>query len=359
MPGVTGREMKAVAFAKCGTNSWNVAASVVYGARFNTDAGAKYTPTYIEDRSFGESFLGPAEAGDLQPPDVTWSAHARYADNNYKLEALCMGSPATVAIATSASGQTTSWRHVIDVSPSIDGLCATFAFDKKLYVEEITSAKVYGFSFTAGEGGLMMEGFKVLGGQLTHISSTNINSTVYGASYPALTGKVQRKQGVFRINAQSGGSLTSTDAIAFTEGFEFAFERPQDRSWGFSSDVILEPADNEFPEPTLTVTFARMNTVTANSFREGIRAGTAYKADATFTGGTDTFINSTDRPSVLFQFPYVELQDFEAPATGAATVKPRATFKLKKPSAAPTGMSGVTQPFRLTRVMQNSVNAFS
>ncbi len=359
MPGVTGREMKAVAFAKCGTNSWNVAASVTYGARFNTDAGAKYAPVYIEDRSFGESFLGPAEAGDLQPPDVTWTAHARYVDSNYKLEALCMGSPATVAISTSASGQTTSWKHVIDPAASIDGLCATFAFDKKQYVEELTSAKVYGFSFTTGDGGIMMESFKVLSGQVTHISSVNINSTVYGASYPALTGKIQRKQGVFRINAQGGGALGASDAISFTEGFEFTFERPQDRSYGFGSDVILEPADNEFPEPTVTVTFARMNTVTANSFREGIRAGTAYKADLTFTGATDTYINSTDRPSLLFQFPYVELQDFEAQASGATTVKPRATFKLKKPSAAPTGMSGVTMPFRLTRTMQNSVNAFS
>jgi hypothetical protein len=33
-------------------------------------------------------------------------------------------------------------------------------------------------------------------------------------------------------------------------------------------------------------------------------------------------------------------------------------FMLKKPSAAPTGMSGVTQPFRLREIRTNSIIAF-
>jgi hypothetical protein len=356
MSGVTGREMKAVAFAKCGTNSWNVAASVTKGARFASDGGMKYTPTFVEDRSFGETFLGPAEYGDTAPPDVTFEGQARYDDYNYILEACAMGSPATVAIATSASGQTTSWRHVIDLAPSIDGLCVTVAVDRKLYVEEMTSAKVYGFSETYGDAGIVNQSFKLLGSTVTDISSININSTVYGASYPSLLGKMFRSQGVFRINAQSGGSLSGSDAIV-AEGFEFTFTRPQDQSFGTSSGYIVEPADNEFPEVTATVTFPRMNTITANSFRTALRAGTAYKLDVTYTGLT--YINSTDRYSKLIQAPYAELQDFETATAGAAQVKPKATFKLKKPSAAPTGMTGVTTPFRITRVMQNSVNAFA
>lgn len=356
MPGVTGREQKAVAFAKCGTNSWNVAASVTKGARFTSDGGMKYTPTFVEDRSFGETFLGPAEYGDIAAVDLSYEGQARYDDYNYILEALAMGSPATVAISTSASGQTTSWKHVMDLAPSIDGLCATFAIDRKLYVEEVPSAKIYGFSETYGEGGIVMQGFKALGSTVTDISSININSTVYGASYPALLGKVFRNQGVFRINAQSGGSLGASDAVV-AESMEFTFTRPQDQSYGTSSSAIIEPADNEFPEVSLTVTFPRMNTVTANSLRTALRAGTAYKCDWTYTGLT--YINSTDRFSKLYQAPYAELQDFETPTAGAAQVKPKAMFKLKKPSAAPTGMSGVTGPFRITRTMQNSVNAFA
>ncbi len=357
MPGVTGREMKAVAFSKFGTNSWNVAASVTKGARFSSDGGLKHTPTFVEDRQFGESFLGPAEAGDIQPPDVTFEGQARYEDHNYILEALAMGSPAAVALSTSASGQVTSWRHVVDLAPSIDGLGATFAMDRKLFVDELTNGKVYGFSETYGDGGIVLQSFKVLGNQVTDISSVNINSTVYGASFPSQLGRIFRNQGVFRINAQSGGALGAGDAVSFAEGFEFSFERPQDRSFGHGSAYILEPGDNEFPDVTLRVTFARANTLTVNSFRAAFRAGTTYKIDCTYTGAT--YINSTDRVSKLYQFPYAELQDFQTPTAGAAQVKPVAMFKLKKPSAAPTGMTGVTTPFRITRVMQNSINAFA
>ena len=358
MPGVTGREMKAVAFAKCGTNSWNVAASVTKGARFESDGGMKYTPTFVEDKSFGETFLGPAEYGDIAPPDVTFTGQARYDDYHYVLEACAMGSPAAAAVSTSVVGQTTSWRHAIDLAPSIDGLCVTVAVDRKLYVEEMTSAKVYGLSESFGDGGILNQSFKLLGSTVTDISSVNAaaNSTVYTASYPSLLGKIFRNQGVFRINAQSAGSLVSTDAIQ-AESVEFNFTRPQDQSHATSSALIMEPADNEFPEVALTVTFPRMNTVTANSFRVGLRAGTAYKLDCTYTGLT--YINSTDRYSRLIQAPYAELQDFETATAGANQVKPKLMFKLKKPSAAPTGMSGVTTPLRITRVMQNSVNAFA
>lgn len=345
--------MKGVAFAKCGTNSWNTAASVTKGVRFLSDGGLKHSPTFVEDRSFGETYLGPSEQGDTQPPDVTFQGQARYEDHNYILEALAMGSPA-VAVATSTAAGV-SWRHVLDLAPSIDGLCATFAIDRKLWVDEMPSGKIYSFGETVGDGGVIMQSFKVLGSQVTDVSSTNTNSTVYGANYPALGGKIYRNQGVFRMNAQAGASLLAADAIPSAESLEFSFDRPQDRSYGYGSAVILEPGDNEFPDLSFKVTFARMNTVTANSLRAAMRTGAVYKCDWTYSGA---YINSTDRLSKLYQFPYAELQDFETPTSGAAQVKPTALFKAKKPASAPTGMAGVTNPFRLTRIMTNSAVAF-
>ena len=119
MAGTTGREMKGYAFAKCGTNSWGVAASVTKGTRFQSDGGLKPAPTFVEDRSFGETFLGASSAGDFAAQDLTLAGQARYEDHNYVLEALAMGSPAAAAIVTSAAGQTTSYRHVIDLAASI------------------------------------------------------------------------------------------------------------------------------------------------------------------------------------------------------------------------------------------------
>src|SRR5687767_14289948 len=102
MPGVTGREQKAVAFVKFANNSWNVAASVTKGARFMSDGGMKHQPRFVEDKSFGETFLGAAEQGDIEPPDLAFEGQARYEDYNYVLEACAMGSPAAVVISTSA-----------------------------------------------------------------------------------------------------------------------------------------------------------------------------------------------------------------------------------------------------------------
>lgn len=355
MPGVTGREQRGFAFAKFGTNSWGVAASVLYGLRWESDGGLKFTPTFVEDRSFGETFLPPAERGDVLPPDLTPGGQARYEDHHYKLEALAMGSPHAVAISTSASGQTTSWVHRIDCAPSIDGLGATFAMDRKLYVSELTSAKIYGFSDSYGDGGILNQAFRLLGNRETHVSSVNINSTVYGANFPALGNKIFRYQGTVRMNLQSGGSLVAADAITL-EAVEFSFERPQDRSFGTNSDGIIEPGDNEFPDIMVRFTYPRMNTVSANSLRMAINSGTAFKADWRHEG---VFINSTDRYSKLIQFPHLELQDFETPTAGAAQVKPVAMFKAKLPASAPTGMAGVTTPFRITRIQVNSVGAFA
>lgn len=354
MPGVTGRDYKGWAFAKFGTNSWGAAASVTKGTRFLGDAGMKLQPTFVEDRSFGESFLGPSDVGDIQPCDLPLSGQARYEDNNYILEALATGSPAAVTISTSAAGQVTSWLHVFDPAPNIDGLGATFAIDRKLYVEEITSGKVYGFGETFGDGGILNTTVRVLGNRPTNISSVNINSTIYASTFPALGGKIWRNQGTFRVNLQSGGALGASDAIPI-EAFEFAFARPQDQTFGTGSNTIVEPGDNEFPPLTLTIGFTRMNTVTANSLYRAIASFTALKADLTFLGN---FINSTDQYTKKYQYPYLELQDFSTPTAGPAQVKPRAMFMLKKPAAAPTGMSGVVTPFRLTRIMTNSVVAF-
>lgn len=357
MAGTTGREMKGFAYRKFATNSWGVAIAVTRGTRFTSDGGLKPTNTFVEDRSFGETFLGASSQGDFAPVDLTLSGQSRYEDYNYGLEALAMGSPATVAISTSASGQTTSWTHVFDLAASIDGLGATFAIDRKLYVEELTSAKIYGFGETVGENGICETSFRVLGGKATNISSVNAlaTSTVHTSTYPALGGKIFRNQGTFRLNAQSGGALGASDAQVI-EQFGLTFERPQDRSFAYGFDYLIEPADNEFSTCTVNVTFPRMNTLSANSLYGYLRAHTAFKADLTYLG---VFINSTDRQTKLYQFPYVELQDFATPTAGAAQVKPTATFLAKEAAAAPTGMTGVTKPFRLTKIMQNSIAAFS
>lgn len=354
MSGQTGRSFK-MAFEKVATNSWGVAASVTKGVYFESDAGMQFKPAQITDNAFGQAYLGQADPGLVEAPALSMVGRDRYDDYQYVLEALAMGSPSAVTMATSASGQTTSWTHQMDLADAIDGLAATFAIDKVLYVDELTSAKIHGFEFTQVDNGAMNMTYRVLGSKPTNISSINTNSTVAGATFPALGNRIMQQQGVFRLNAFSAGSLVATDAIR-AESIKLTFTRAQDGPHIYGQDYIEEPADNGFPEATIEITFPRMNTVSANSLYAGLRSSTAFKADWTFQGA---YINSTDRYKKLYQFPYLQLMDdgFLAATNGAQQVKPVAKFALRLAPSSPNGMPFI-RPIRLTRVMTNSVVAF-
>jgi hypothetical protein len=355
MAGVTGREIKGWAFAKFATNSWGVAASVTKGTYFTSDGGMRFQPQRVNDEAFGQAFLGAGDLGDVTAPDLELGGRDYYDNHSYILEALAMGSPAAVTISTSADTQTTSWKHVIDLAPSIDGLGATFAMDKKLYTDELTSAKIYGFGMVVGDGGVMDQTFRVMGSKPTNISSVNINSTVHGANFPALSNRVFRLQGTFRMNVASGGSLVASDKVNI-EGLTFEFTRPQDAPHVFGQDYVYEPADNGFPTVQLTLTYPRMSTVAANSLYQALRSDTDFKADLTFAGA---YINSTDQYTKLLQFPALEMttDGFATPFTGANQVKPTVTFAAKLSASSVSGMPFVN-PFRLTRIMTNSTVAF-
>ena len=49
---------------------------------------------------------------------------------------------------------------------------------------------------------------------------------------------------------------------------------------------------------------------------------------------------------------------FEAKTDGAQQVKPKAKFRAALAGSAPTGMAGITRPFKMTRIMTQSTVAF-
>jgi hypothetical protein len=358
MAGVTGRTVKQ-AFVKIGAGSWGVAGSVTKGVYFRNDQGLVHQPDIVEDLSMGQAFIGTTERGNTLPVETTLSAQSRYADHLYIFDALLMGSPAAVAISTSASGQTTTWSHVIDLADDTSGLGLTFAEDLNLYVKEMTSAKVIGMVEEISPGSSAVEvSYTLLGSDATVSSSTNINSTVAGASFPSLGNRLLKKQGTFRMNLQSAGSLVAADAVRNIDGLRFEYTLPQDRSHELGNATMVIPESNEFPRASLQVVFNRATTASCNSLRAALPLGTIFKGDWTSTSGT--LINSTEGASKKWQYPHLEVTNFEDTVEeGGTQLKPRVTFAIYKPSSAPTGMAGITQPFRLTRVMQNSINAFA
>lgn len=352
--GQTGRSMK-MAFAVFGTNSWGVAASVTKGVYFDSDGGMQFKVAQVVDNAFGQAFRAPGDAGLVEAPSLSFTGRDRYADHQYILEALAIGSPSAVTISTSVAGQTTSWLHQIDLSDTTDGRGLTFAIDKVQYVDELTSAKVIGFDLTQEDNGAMNQTFRFLGSKTTDISSINTNSTVGGANFPALTNRVVQQQGVFRMNLNTASALASGDAIR-AQSIKFSFTRPQDAPHIYGQDFVDEPADNDYPDPMIEITYPRMNTVSANSLYAALRSQTGFKADWTFLG---PYINSTDQYKKLYQFPYIQLMEdgFSTQTAGANQVKPQAKFACRLAATSPSGMAFVN-PFRLTRVTTNSPVAF-
>lgn len=350
--GVTGRQGK-MAFVKYAANSWNVAASVTKGVYFESDSGIKQNPAIIQDDAFGHVFLEQAEIGDMEPIDATLSGASRFDDNCYILDACAMGSPAAVVISSSVAGQTTSWKHVIDLADVVDGLGVTLATDKVLFVEEVPSAKVYGFSEGDGDGGKVQVSYNLLGVSVNNTSTTNTRSTVGGATFPSLGNRIFRKQATFRMNT-GATSLKAADAVQY-ESISLSFKRNMDKVHASGTPYVLEPNESgAFPDITVEVTYPRMTTVTANSLFTGLGNGTLWKADLTYAG---TYINSADQYTKKYEFPQLMLESHELVLSGGNQVKPKATFRAQMATTTPTNFTFI-RPMRLTRVCVNSVVAF-
>ena len=59
---------------------------------------------------------------------------------------------------------------------------------------------------------------------------------------------------------------------------------------------------------------------------------------------------------MLFEFPALFVSKFDAPVSGHGLVRPVVTFKGYMANAAPTGMSGLTNPMRVTIVNTRATN---
>jgi hypothetical protein len=350
--GFRGSQVKA-AYARC--NTWGVPASVTQQLLLTSTDGMDTEPQLVDEDSFNQNFLAEAEVGEHTPRTPEVEMILRYEQHDVLL-AGAMGSPAAPVVVSSAGANSlVAYSHVIDLVDNLE-VYFTLAADLGRYVLEIPSLKTRGYSLRVGENGRMMIAFPIVGAKTVYDSTTNTNSTVAAAAAATFLHRVFRKTGRIRMNLASAGALGATDEAtpyrAPISDFAFNAGRPvADGDYVFGQDYIIAPDDNGFPEFTVDVTYPRMSTVAANSLAFGIQAGTAFKADVFFEG---TYINSLTKRSLLWEFPALQLYSFAAVAASAEQVRPTATFRAKRAGAAPTGMAGLTNPFRLTIVNANS-----
>ena len=345
MAGLNGRDVK-VAFTRA--TAWGTPASVTKQINLKSLDGFQAKPGVVVDESFNQSFVGQGEMGDYEPSTPELQMDLRYDGSGPLLIAAAMGSRGGAGRRVLGRG------HVArGLQPCAD---AGHRPDEVLHVRgglrrvrrghelhpRAPHGQAQGVQHQRGrerQDGLSVP---IVAGKAVYTSAVNTNSTVHAAAVDPLANRVFRKQGVFRVNLQSAGSLAAGDALQVKE-VVIGTSRPlADADHVFGLDYIIEPDDDGWSEFPVELVFPRMNTANANSLVIAWPSGTHLKADMTFTGN---YINSTTQYGMLFQFPALQISEWDAPLTGHNQIRPTAKAVARLATAAPTGMA-FTQPLQ-------------
>jgi len=311
---------------------------------------------YTEDDSAGQNFIGSVQVSNSNEVTGTIPLYLHYLDTWINpLFALAFGTGAT---APTQYGASTAYSGTFEPATNKTGLYATLVQDlthAAALVQEVPALKVTGFTITTGEMGRLLVDFDFIGSEVKLDSTVNTATQVTALTFPTQGLRAHFKQGVFRVNAQSGGALGASDAHPITS-MTLKFHQPMDVRQVGGQNYIVEPEESGFPEVTVAVEFGRLEAAT-DDYTIGHRAGTQYKADWTLTGPAIGTLATTY--AMLFEFPnlYV-MENPPMEASAAGQVIPSITYKALSTTTAPTGMTGITVPIRLTVSGQESGNPF-
>lgn len=160
----------------------------------------------------------------------------------------------------------------------------------------------------------------------------------------------------FRMNAASGDALDSGDNLEILN-YEFNITRELDRDFtlrGANTRYTKEPGQLTRSTGTLTVQLHEINSAVIDLLALW-QNGTKQKAEIFFDGSQ---INAGVNRSFKFQFPKLEAigtlpTGFDLPNNNTR-MRPQITFRVLRASAAPSGMTGVTNYLRCVAINERS-----
>lgn len=310
-----------------------------------------------EDDSAGQNFIGSVQVANSEAVAAAIPLYLHFFDTFLNpLWALAFGTGDTTPNQLGAS---TAYTGTFEPAVNKTGLYATLVQDlthSAALVQEVPGLKVTGFTITTEEMGRLKVEFPFVGDTVKVDSAVNTATQVSNLTFPTQGLRCYLDDSVFRVNAQGGGALAASDAIALTK-LTMTFAQPLDVRHVAGQTTIIEPEESSFPEVSLAVECGRLDTASDDYFA-GHKAGTRYKADLTITGPAIGTLATTY--ALLFQFPHLYVSAF-SPGAGAGgdQVIPSVTFKALSTTTAPTGMTGVTVPIRLTTTGERTANPFA
>jgi hypothetical protein len=262
------------------------------------------------------------------------------------------GAPTTV--------DTSARQHVFQLASNLDGLFDTIAVFKapSLAVWEYPSVKYGGFTVTMTADGLTEITFNLVASSCKPISGQT-NTTLASVTYRSKVLNVFGTHIKFRANAASGGALSDSDRF-YPNRIVFTYNRSIDGDFVFDgSGIQTEPSYTDAPTCTLAIDFpvyGAGNTQANNTFMSNAFSEIPMKMDITITspvlaGAATAFY------SHLIEAPNCVIGTVDMPVNGPGKIPQTVQMAMIQRAAAPTGMTGLTLPFRWTTVSQLATDA--
>lgn len=264
-----------------------------------------------------------------------------------------------VAGAPVQQGATIAYKNIYKFSPDIYGKFVTLAKSMVAYIEEISTATVAGITLSGevGPDPLMLT-VDLIGSNRDVASAVNTLVTFANVTVPTggMELPVMFSHLAFRMNDQSGIALAVGDTI-YPSKFTLTAKRKlagkhtgQYRTTGANiQDLIDEPSNEDLPELGLTLEFA---THTTTTYLSALGTDTRKKLDITATG---VQIASPYNYQHLWQFPHLQLKNVN-PTDDKGRIMEPLEFIIHGASAAPTGMTGITDPFWWTVINKRTTD---
>jgi Phage tail tube protein len=255
--------------------------------------------------------------------------------------------------------ETTAQRHVLNLANNVDGLYDTVVVQKvgptaapALPLWEYPSVKWAGFTMTLPADGLATLTLNAIASSCKPLTG-QVNTSLAAVTYRTKTHNAFGTHIKFRANASSGIALADADRF-YPSSITFTFNRNMDSAFvEDGTGVQPEPYYTTFFDATLTIAFpvyGVANLQANNTFLQNAFNEVPMKLDITLT--SPQLAGATAPYSILIEAPFVVIGNVQMPVNDAGVIPQDVEMAMLAATAAPTGMTGLTQHFRITIVSQ-------
>ncbi len=294
------------------------------------------TPEELPEEAIGFVFQEYIDNGKKNVA-LELQADLRFASALWEMICLCIGDDAVAAAGS-------DFNHVMDLQTTMDGKFHTLAVYDGSVVREVPSFKVSGFTIKGSAAAIVQVTIRGIGNNV--IDAGQVNTSLASVTY---TTKILRVpfQVQVRINDQVSSALGAGHVVQ-ADDIEISFDRNLTPDFTTNSTLYqtAEPYEVGQPQCKVTLNFPKTPITNYNSGIADLNAGTMKKMDVIFTG---PITGNGNNYKITMEFPNVKVSNVESALEGNNQQIPqKITLTPLKAQSAPTGMTGITSPFRLT-----------